>query len=125
MANDLERETGEPFLHLEMGVPGLKAPGIAIEAEKKALDENCASVYPPFDGIPQLKTEISKFAKNFLDITIDPVNCIPTVGSIMSAWVTFLVAGRKEKEKDTILFLDPCFLYIKASAHVRAKNSSF
>ncbi len=109
LANGLEQETGETFLHFEMGVPGLNAPQIAIEAEKKALDNNMASVYPPFDGIPQLKTEISKFVKNFLNIDVDALNCIPTVGSLMAGLVTFMVAGRKDKQKDTILFLDPGF----------------
>ncbi len=109
LVNDLQQETGEPFIRFEMGVPGLKVSNIAIEAEKKALDENCASVYPPIDGILKLKTEIARFVKNFLDTDVDAKNCIPTVGSIMAALLVFIVAGRREKQKDTVLFLDPCF----------------
>jgi aspartate/methionine/tyrosine aminotransferase len=109
LAEALEQETGITFLHFEMGIPGLKAPNIAIEAEKKALENNSASIYPPIDGILPLKTEISKFVKNFLGINVHLKNCIPTVGSIMAAFLTFTVAGRREKQKDTILFLDPGF----------------
>ena len=101
-----------------MGIPGLKVSNIAIEAEKKALDNNCASVYPPIDGILKLKTEISRFVKNFLDTDVEAVNCIPTVGSIMAALLTFIVAGRRDEQKDTVLFLDPCFPVHKQQARM-------
>lgn len=118
LVNDLEQETGETFIRFEMGIPGLKVSNIAIEAEKKALDNNCASVYPPIDGILKLKTEISRFVKNFLDTDVEAVNCIPTVGSIMAALLTFIVAGRRDEQKDTVLFLDPCFPVHKQQARM-------
>ena len=126
LINDLELETGEKFIRLEMGTPGLKVSNIAVEAEKKALDEDCASIYPPVDGILRLKTEISRFAKNFMNINVDAKNCIPTSGSIMAAMLAFIVAGRREKTKDTVLFLDPGFPLHKQQARMLGlKTKSF
>ena len=109
LINRLECESGQKFIRMEMGIPGLPAPQIGIEAEKKALDEGVASVYPELDGIPILKNEISRFIKNFMDVDVDPISCIPTVGSIHGAMATFMVAGRMNSQKDTILFIDPGF----------------
>jgi aspartate/methionine/tyrosine aminotransferase len=109
LINQIEGKSGEKFVRMEMGIPGLPAPKIAIDAEKAALDAGVASLYPDLDGIPELKTEISKFIKNFLDVEVNPVACIPTVGSINGAFATFMVAGRMNIQKDTILFIDPGF----------------
>jgi len=114
MIDSIERKTGDKFIRMEMGIPGFPAPQIAIDAEKKALDEGCASMYPDIDGIPELKFEISRFVKNFIDVDIDPKYCIPTVGSIHGNFATFMVAGRMDEKKDTILFMDPGFPVHKA-----------
>jgi len=105
----IEKETGEKFIRMEMGIPGLPAPQVAIDAEKKALDEGCAQMYPDIDGIPELKHEISRFVKNFIDVDIPELCCIPTVGSIHGNFASFMVAGRMDEKKDTILFIDPGF----------------
>ena len=39
LANMLEQETGEKFVRLEMGVPGLKPPQIALDAEREAAEK--------------------------------------------------------------------------------------
>jgi aspartate/methionine/tyrosine aminotransferase len=109
LINLIEEESGEKFLRMEIGAPGLPAPNIAIEAEKAALDSGVASKYPDIDGIPSLKNETSKFIKNFLDVEISPECCFPTAGSINAAYATFMVAGRMNKKKDTVLFIDPGF----------------
>ena len=109
LINEIENESGEKFIRMEMGVPGLKAPQIAIDAEKKALDEGYAALYPDLDGLPKLKVEMSRFIKNFLDIDVSLVNCIPTVGSINGCYAIFMVAGRMDAKKDTILYVDPGF----------------
>lgn len=109
LINDVEEETGEQFIRMEMGIPGIKPSEIAITAEKAALDNNCAAIYPPSEGIFKLKEQISKFVKNFLDVDVAVSNCVPTVGSIMAAYVVFMVAGKRDKLKDTVLFLDPGF----------------
>ena len=109
LINRIEELSGQKFIRMEMGIPGLPAPRIAIEAEKAALDAGVASLYPDLDGLPFLKNEISRFIKNFLDIEISPRSCIPTVGSINGAFATFMVAGRRDAKKDTILLIDPGF----------------
>lgn len=112
--DNIEKQTGDKFIRMEMGIPGFPAPQIAVDAEKKALDEGCASMYPDIDGIPELKNEISRFVKNFIDVDVAPKYCVPTVGSIHGNFATFMVAGRMNKEKDTILFIDPGFPVHKA-----------
>ncbi len=92
-----------------MGVPGLPAPSIGIEAEIAALKSGVASLYPDISGLRPLKKETSRFIKLFLDVNIDPQGCIPTVGSMMGAMVSFLVANRNDKTKEGTLFLDPGF----------------
>ena len=109
LINNIETETGQKFIRMEMGVPGLPAAKIGVEAEIEALKNGCAAVYPEIDGLPELKTEMTRFAKLFLDIDISPENCIPTVGSMQGGYATFMTVNRMYKEKDTILFIDPCF----------------
>jgi aspartate/methionine/tyrosine aminotransferase len=109
LINNIEIETGQKFIRMEMGVPGLPAAKIGVEAEIEALKNGCAAVYPEIDGLPELKTEMTRFAKLFLDITIFPENCIPTVGSMQGGYAAFMTVNRMYKEKDTILFIDPCF----------------
>jgi aspartate/methionine/tyrosine aminotransferase len=109
LINQIEEASGEKFIRMEMGVPGLPAPRIAIDAEKAALDAGVASKYPDIDGLPELKLETSKFCKNFLNIEISAECCFPTTGSINAAYATFMVAGRMNANKDTILFIDPGF----------------
>ena len=40
----LEEKTGQPVIHLEMGVPGLKPSDIALKAEQEALASGCATI---------------------------------------------------------------------------------
>jgi aspartate/methionine/tyrosine aminotransferase len=105
----LENETGIKFVRMEMGVPGLPAPSIGVEAEIEALRNGAASVYPDISGIPSLKEEASRFIKLFLNADISPDGCIPTVGSMMGGMVSFLVANRNDRTKEGSLFLDPGF----------------
>ena len=109
LVNRIEEKTGIKFIRMEMGVPGLPAPSIGIEAEIAALKSGVASLYPDISGLRSLKKETSRFIKLFLDINIDPQGCIPTVGSMMGAMVSFLVANRNDKTKEGTLFLDPGF----------------
>ena len=109
LVNLLEGKTGVKFVRMEMGVPGLRTPSIAIEAEIAALRNNVSSVYPDISGIDPLKKETARFIKLFLDVDIDPRGCIPTVGSMMGAMVSFLVANRNDRTKEGTLFIDPGF----------------
>ena len=109
LVNKIEEYTGIKFIRMEIGVPGLPAPSVGIEAEIAALKNGVASVYPDITGINTLKKETSRFIKLFLDIDIDPKGCIPTVGSMMGAMVSFLVANRNDSTKEGTLFIDPGF----------------
>lgn len=109
LVNRLQEISGELFIRTEMGVPGLKAPQIGVEAEIEALKEGVTSIYPPIEGRADLKKELSRFAKLFLDLDISPGSCIPTVGSMQSSFVSFMVANKRDKKKDTTLFIDPGF----------------
>ncbi|HOB84416.1 MAG TPA: pyridoxal phosphate-dependent aminotransferase [Bacteroidales bacterium] len=105
----IEKKTGIPFVRMEMGVPGLPTPPVAVEAEIAALRKGVSSLYPAIGGIPSLKQEASRFIKLFIDVDIKPEGCIPTVGSMMGAMISFLVANRNDHTKEGTLFLDPGF----------------
>ncbi|MDR2622884.1 MAG: pyridoxal phosphate-dependent aminotransferase [Dysgonamonadaceae bacterium] len=118
IAGKIEKETGLEFIHAEMGVPGLPPSAIGVEAEIAALRRGVASIYPPIDGIPGLKTESSRFIKAFVDLDISPEGCVPVVGSMEGVFVSFIVANQCDSAKDTILFIDPGFPVQKQQAHV-------
>ncbi|HOW08953.1 MAG TPA: pyridoxal phosphate-dependent aminotransferase [Bacteroidales bacterium] len=109
LVNRIEHKTGIPFVRMEMGVPGLPAPSIGIEAEIEALHNGVASIYPEISGLKILKEEASRFIKLFLNINISPSGCIPTVGSMMGSMICFLVANRNDRNKEGSLFIDPGF----------------
>lgn len=109
LINEIELQTGKKFIRMEMGVPGLPPAQIGVEAEIEALRNGCAAIYPEIDGLPVLKNEMARFIKLFLDVNVYPENCIPTVGSMQGGFAAFMTVSRLYKEKDTTLFLDPCF----------------
>jgi len=109
LIDDIETETGERFVRMEMGIPGLPAVEVGVKAEIEALKKGVANTYPDIQGIPQLKKEASRFAKLFLNIDVNSESCIPTVGSMQGSFGAFITTTRMYKEKDTILFLDPGF----------------
>ena len=109
LVNVIEENTGIKFVRMEMGVPGLPAPPIGINAEIAALKNGVAAVYPDITGVEPLKSETSRFIKLFLDVDISPEGCIPTVGSMMGAMISFLVANRNDRTKEGTLFIDPGF----------------
>lgn len=105
----LEQETKTEFIHMEMGVPGLKAAQVGINAEIEALQKGVASIYPNINGIPEVKEEASRFIKAFIDIDINPEGCVPVTGSMQGTYASFLVCGQCHPEKNKILFIDPGF----------------
>jgi len=109
LIDEIENSTGEKFVRMEMGIPGIPAVQVGVDAQIKALNSGVASIYPDIQGVPPLKKEISRFVKLFLDIDIDSEHCIPTVGSMMGAFVCFLTVNRMYKEREGTLFIDPGF----------------
>jgi aspartate/methionine/tyrosine aminotransferase len=124
LVNKIEEHTGIKFIRMEMGVPGIPAPVIGIEAEIAALNNGVASIYPDITGVRSLKKETSRFIKLFLDIDIQPQGCIPTVGSMMGAMVSFLVANRNDRTKEGTLFIDPGFPVQKQQVKMLGHNYS-
>lgn len=109
ISNELEQRTGKEFIHMEMGVPGLKPAQVGVDAEIKALQHGIASIYPNINGLPALKEEASRFIKAFINVDIAPEGCVPVTGSMQGTYASFLVCGQCTPGKDTILFIDPGF----------------
>ena len=109
LVDQIEEKTGEKFIRMEMGVPGLSPASVGIEAEIDALRKGVASSYPSIEGIQYLKNEASRFIKLFMNIDLDPEGCLPTVGSMMGAMAAFMVANRTDRNKEGTLFIDPGF----------------
>ena len=114
----IERQTGLEFIRMEMGVPGLPASTVGVEAEIEALQSGIASIYPPIDGIPELKKESSRFIRAFVDLNINPECCVPVVGSMEGSFTSFIIANQCNPSKNTILFIDPGFPVQKQQATV-------
>lgn len=109
VATAAERAASEPFLHLEVGNPGLPPNRVGVEAEHAALDRGVASIYPPIMGITPLKQAGERFIKAFIDIDI-PAGCIvPTVGSMQGSFTLILLLSLRDPKRDTLLYLDPGF----------------
>ncbi len=109
ISHQLEKETGTEFIHMEMGVPGLKPAQVGVDAEIKALQNGIAAIYPNINGMWDLKKEASRFIKAFINTDISPEHCIPVTGSMQGTYASFLTCGQCEPQKDTILFIDPGF----------------
>jgi aspartate/methionine/tyrosine aminotransferase len=109
LIDSIEGATGSKFIRMEMGIPGLPAAQVGVENQIDALRKGVASVYPDIQGLPQLKEEIARFVKLFLNIDVNPASCIPTVGSMQGGFASFLTVNRMYKEREGTLFLDPGF----------------
>jgi len=122
LVNHIEKESGISFIRMEMGIPGLKPPEIAINAEIEALKKGVSAIYPPIEGVAELKQETSRFLKLFLDIELKPSGCIPTCGSMEGSCVGFLTVNRTDRNKEGTLFIDPGFPVHKQQCHVLGHN---
>ncbi|MBL7110459.1 MAG: pyridoxal phosphate-dependent aminotransferase [Bacteroidales bacterium] len=118
LVNDIEKATGEKYIRMEMGVPGLKPADVGTEAEIAAIKRGVASVYANIEGIPELKHEIARFSKLFLDIDVNPNVCLATVGSMQGSMAAFMVVNRDDQTREGTLFLDPGFPVQKQQCNV-------
>ena len=109
ISNKIEQTTQTEFIHMEMGVPGLRAAQVGVDAEIKALSQGIASIYPDINGLPELKAEAARFIKAFIGTDISPIGCVPVTGSMQGTFTSFLIAGQCDEVKNTILFIDPGF----------------
>lgn len=121
VTNLLEKATGEKFIRMEMGVPGLAPSQIGTEAEIEALKQGVAQFYPMLEGYPLLSQEASRFVKNFMDVDIRPEGIVPTVGAMQASYAAFMAITECYQGKDTILFIDPGFPVQKTQLEVIGK----
>ncbi|MDA3927706.1 MAG: pyridoxal phosphate-dependent aminotransferase [Prolixibacteraceae bacterium] len=109
VVNMIEAETGEKYVRMEMGVPGLPPASVGVNAEIEALKKGVASIYPNINGIPEIKTEAARFVKKFMNIDVNEETCVPTTGAMQGTYALFQVASGCDENKDTALFIDPGF----------------
>lgn len=118
VVNLIEEDTGEKYIRMEMGVPGLDPAYLGTMAEIEALRKGVASKYPNIEGVSELKQETSRFVKNFLDIEVSPRGCVPTTGSMQGSFAAFITVNRNDRNKEGTLFIDPGFPVQKMQCRV-------
>lgn len=109
LVNKTQQNTNTKFVRMEMGVPSLPPPDIGTNAEIEALKKGVASKYPMLEGLPALKEEASRFFEAFLEVIISPNHIVPVVGTMQGTFISFLTATHAQKNKNTVLFIDPGF----------------
>ena len=116
IAQTAEKASGQEFVKMEMGVPGLQPSKFGVEAQVKALQDGIARLYPNINGLPELKSEASRFVKAFIDVDINPEGCVPVCGSMQGTYASFMTVAQSDPKKNTILFIDPGFPVQKRNA---------
>jgi aspartate/methionine/tyrosine aminotransferase len=105
----IEEASGQRYIRMEMGIPGLAPVRIGIEAEKMALDMGIPAIYPDIYGRVELKEEIARFVKLFLNIEVNTDCCLPTVGSMQGSFASFMTLNRMYKDRNQTLLINPGF----------------
>ena len=72
VAAKAEKASGVEFIKMEMGIPGLPAAQVGVDAQIKALEDGIAHSYPDIQGAPVLKEAASQFVKAFIGVDIKP-----------------------------------------------------
>ena len=109
IAAHAEQESGVEFIKMEMGIPGLPAAKVGVDAQVKALNEGIANSYPDIQGYPELKKQASRFVKAYIGVDINAEGCVPTVGSMQGTYASLMLCQQLNPQKDTVLFIDPGF----------------
>ena len=109
VAAKAEKESGVEFIKMEMGIPGLPAAQVGVDAQVKALQDGIAHSYPDIQGYPELKKEASRFVKAFIGVDVAAEGCVPVTGSMQGTFASFLTCSQAQQGKDTVLFIDPGF----------------
>ena len=119
VAAHAEKESGVEFIKMEMGIPGLPAAQVGVDAQIKSLQDGIAHSYPDIQGLPALKEAASEFVKAFIGVDIHPEGCVPVCGSMQGTFASFLTCSQADKKKDTVLFIDPGFPVQKMQLQVQ------
>jgi aspartate/methionine/tyrosine aminotransferase len=109
VAAKAEKASGVEFIKMEMGIPGLPAAQVGVDAQIQALKDGIAHSYPDIQGLPELKKQASRFVKAFIGVDIAAEGCVPVSGSMQGTFASFLTCSQCNPEKDTVLFIDPGF----------------
>ena len=109
VAAKAEQQSGVEFIKMEMGIPGLPAAQVGVDAQVKALQDGIAHSYPDIQGYPELKKEASRFVKAFIGLDVAAEGCVPVTGSMQGTFASFLTCSQAQQGKDTVLFIDPGF----------------
>lgn len=120
VAAHAEKESGVEFIKMEMGIPGLPAAQVGVDAQIKSLQDGIAHSYPDIQGLPALKEAASEFVKAFIGVDINPEGCVPVCGSMQGTFASFLTCSQADKKKDTVLFIDPGFPVQKMQLQVQS-----
>ena len=104
-----EQASGVEFIKMEMGIPGLPAAQVGVDAQVKALRDGIAHSYPDIQGLPVLKQQASRFVKAFIGVDVAAEGCVPVSGSMQGTFASFLTCSQCTPGKDTVLFIDPGF----------------
>jgi len=90
---------GKPIINLGIGSPDLDPPTEVIEAIQNSLGDASAHTYQSYQGLPELRTEISNFYRRKFFVDTNPQNeVLPLMGSkegIMHISMAFLNKGDK------------------------------
>ena len=122
LAAALEDLSGEHFVHLEIGNPGLPPEQIGIAAEKDALDSGVANKYPNINGVKLLKDAGSRFVKAFINLDVNPKGIVPVVGSMQGSFTMMELLKFRDPKRDTMLFIMPGFPAQRCQAKVIGMN---
>ncbi len=114
-----EKESGVEFIKMEMGIPGLSAAQVGVNAQIRALQDGIAHSYPDIQGYPELKRQASRFVKAFVGVDIAAEGCVPVTGSMQGTYASFMTCSQADRNKDTVLFIDPGFPVQKMQLQVQ------
>lgn len=114
-----EKQSGVEFIKMEMGIPGLPAAQVGVDAQVKALQDGIAHSYPDIQGLPELKQQASRFVKAFIGVDVKAEGCVPVCGSMQGTFASFLTCSQADRRRDTVLFIDPGFPVQKMQLQVQ------
>ena len=90
---------GKPIINMGIGSPDLQPPVEVLAAIKSSLNDPSAHKYQSYQGLPELRSAISKFYKNKFSVDINSEDeVLPLMGSkegIMHISMAFLNEGDK------------------------------
>ena len=91
--------SGKPIINMGIGSPDLLPPTKVIDAIQQSFNDASAHKYQSYQGLPELRSAISKFYKHKFKVVLNPENeVLPLMGSkegVMHISMAFLNEGDK------------------------------